>query len=244
MLKFIKKYPAIFLLVILAACSNQNKEKFSPELINTIKLNMPELSGLAISYDGKFLWTVSDSNSTVYQISFEGEIQKSFTVNGGDLEGVTQINDSTLAVVLERDRTILIIDTSGNELNRIEIIKEGDLNSGFEGITFNPGSGHFYILNEKDPGSLIEIDDFYNFVKETKLKFAKDYSGIHYDAGENILWIISDESSLIAKCDLNGNLIGKTELKLRQIEGVAVDNKNKKLYIISDIKEELYVFQF
>lgn len=244
MVKFIKKYPAIFLIIILAACSNQTKVKFSPELINTVKLDLPEPSGLVLSYDGKFLWTVSDSNSTVYKISLDGKIQKSFTVNGGDLEGITQINDSSLAVILERDRTILIVDTSGNELNRIEIIKEGDLNSGFEGITYNSGSGRFYILNEKDPGSLIEIDGSYNFLRETKLKFAKDYSGIHYDAGENVLWIISDESSLIAKCDLNGNLIDKTELKLRQIEGVAVDDKNKKLYIISDIKEALYVFKF
>lgn len=244
MLELCKKFLSIGLIIILFGCSNENKEKFAPELIHKIKLDLPEPSGLALSYNGEYLWTVSDSNSTVYQISFEGKIQRSFTVNGGDLEGITQINDSTLAVVLERERAILIIDTNGNELNRIEIIKEGDLNSGFEGITYNPGSNHFYILNEKDPGLLIELDGAYNIIKETQLKFAKDFSGINYDSEKNILWIISDESSLIAKCDLNGNLIEKTELKLHQIEGVAIDNKNKKLYIISDIKEELYVFKF
>ena len=221
-----------------------DQEEFKPEFVTNYKVNVREPSDLALSFDGNSLWTVSDSNSTVYKISFDGKIKTSFKVDGYDLEGITQINDSTLAVILERDRTVVIVDTNGIEHNRIKINKNGELNLGFEGITYNPNNKHLYIVNEKEPGQLIELDDNYKIVKETDLTFAKDYSGINYNKADNGFWIISDESSLLAQCDINGNVINRFSYKLRQIEGVAVDQKNRIIYLVSDLDEELYVFKY
>lgn len=241
----IKSVAAVILISLLILnCNETDQTEFSPEFVTNYKLSLPEPSDLALSIDGKSLWTVSDSISAVYKISFDGHILKQIAVDGYDLEGVTQINDTTLAVILERDRTIVIVDTNGVELNRVKINKSGELNLGFEGITYNSDNKHLYIVNEKEPGELIEIDENYDIVKETILTFAKDYSGINYNKDENGFWIISDESSMLAKCDINGNVINSFSFKLRQIEGVAVDKKNKLIYLVSDPEEEMYIYKY
>ena len=102
-------------------------------------------------YDEKGFWIVSDENSKVYLIDSWGKEIKSFKVNGNDLEGITVVDDSTLAVVLERSREVVILDTSGKELKRTSLDLEGELNSGLEGITYDPKEKKFYLLNEKKP---------------------------------------------------------------------------------------------
>ena len=231
------------LIIYLTSCSNEKVPKeISPKFETKYELDIPEPSDLALSYDGNSLWTVSDDNSTVYQISFEGKIIKSFEVDGLDLEGITPIDKNTLAVVLERDRTIVFIDLDGNELNRVKIDLDGEPNSGFEGITFNTKNKHLYIVNEKEPGLLIELNSDYEILNKVELTFAKDYSGIIYNNDKDRFWIISDESSLIAECDINGNMLQSFVLELPQVEGVAIDKRKGKLYIVSDNTEQLYIF--
>ncbi|MBE0570325.1 MAG: SdiA-regulated domain-containing protein, partial [Ignavibacteriaceae bacterium] len=74
----------------------------------------------------------------VYLIDSWGRVVISFKINGEDLEGITVIDDSTLAVVLERTREVVILDTSGLELKRAKLDLEGELNNGLEGISYDP----------------------------------------------------------------------------------------------------------
>lgn len=231
-------------ILFLTGCKNDSSENYKPEYITKYKLTIPEPSDLAMDIDGKALWTVSDSNSTVYKISFDGTVLKSFKIEGLNLEGITQIDNNKLAVILERERTVVIIDTNGAELNRIKIKKDGEPNLGFEGITFNSANKHLYLINEKDPGLLIELDENYNVINEIELNFAEDYSGINYDSEKNGFLIISDESCLYAECDINGKMLNSFSFKFTQIEGVAVDKINKLIYLVSDPLEELYVLKY
>ena len=246
----IKNYASILVLVLLILFHykcNTNKQE-SPVIENLIlqkvtPINVPEPSGLALSYDGKYLWSVGDSDSKVHKLDLHGNVITSFKVNGEDLEGITVIDSINLAVILERKREIVVLDTSGQEINRKKLDLKGRLNEGLEGICFNNETKDFYLLNEKRPGLLIKIDSSFNEIFRKDLKIAKDYSDIFFSNQDYTLWILSDESKKIIQADLNGNKIKEYRIKVEQPEGLVVDYKNKKIFIVSDKKEELYEFK-
>lgn len=241
-------FPVLILLftaVTLFNCGGKEEEEKKKEkfiLETQYRLPIPEPSGLCLSYDNETLWTVSDQNSTVYRLSLEGEILNSFTVAGIDLEGITVVNENMLAVVLERDREIVLLDTEGNELKRVRLDLVGEDNSGLEGITYNSNLGHYYILNEKHPRLLMELDGDLKLLRKTELDFSKDVSGIFYDKHENVIWILSDESIKLVKCDLMGKVLEEYSIVLPQIEGITISEDRKKLYIVSDNTENLYIY--
>jgi len=206
------------------------------------EIPVPEPSGLDLSYDEKSFWVVSDQNSKVYLLDSWGNKIKNFKIKGKDLEGITVVNDSTLAVVLERSREVVILDTTGNELKRTKLDLKGDLNSGLEGITYSPVEKKYYLLNEKKPILLITLDE--NLVELTRdtLNLSKDVSGIFYDDTDSTLWILSDESKRIFKTDLSGNQIDEFKIKVVQPEGITFNKDRTKLYLVSDKTESLYIF--
>ncbi len=234
------------LIVSFTYCKENNRpknQKHPAEFLNSYKTKVPEPSDLALSYDRKAVWTVSDETNKAYLISFEGKILKTIKLKSEDPEGITVIDDTTLAVVFERKRTLVKITTKGKELER-KTFKElkGDLNSGLEGVTYNPNNKHFFMVNEKSPRLFIELDPDLNIIQKKEITYAKDYSGIFYDKEKDRLWIISDESSMIGQCDFEGNLIESFRVKVPQMEGIAVDHIAKRIYAISDLTGELFVY--
>jgi uncharacterized protein YjiK len=225
-------------------CKEVKKEK-SPEVLTynvSESIPVPEPSGLDLSFNENGFWVVSDQNSKVYLIDSWGKEIKSFEVKGEDLEGITVVNGSTLAVVLERSREVVILDTSGNEQKRATLNLEGELNSGLEGITYNPEKKIFYVINEKSPRLLITLDENLTELKRDTIKFAKDFSGIFFDDKDNTLWILSDESQRIFKTDLSGIPIKEFKIKVVQPEGITLNKARTKLFIVSDVTSNLYVF--
>jgi uncharacterized protein YjiK len=55
--------------------------------------------------------------------------------------------------------------------------------------------------------------------------------------------LVSDESKSVAKCSSDGQLKEKYSIPIKQAEGIAVDYENKKIYVISDSEEKLYVLE-
>ena len=92
-------------------------------------------------------------------------------------------------------------------------------------------------------GVTIELNENQVSINEYNLSFANDYSGIFYDSYIDKLWIISDESSTVTKCELNGKPIKSFHLSINQAEGIVVDSKNNRLYAVSDPSEKLYVYR-
>jgi uncharacterized protein YjiK len=238
----------IALLLVLtgfAGCIKENEEKTGDIITLLDRYDIPVLepSGLTLTSDQKGFWTVSDEDSYLYKLDSYGKITKRIKVNGFDLEGVTVIDDSTIAVVLERTREVVILDTAGTELKRVKINLKGELNSGLEGITYNKSRNHFYIVNEKDPPLIIELDGNLNEVRRDTIKFAADVSGIFYDENDCLLWILSDEDQMMVKTDMELNLITKFKLSILQPEGITVNSEGDRMYIISDREEKLSVYK-
>jgi uncharacterized protein YjiK len=231
-------------LLIITGCTRKQNENSIKNLSFSIAelLPVPESSGLDLTFDEKMFWVISDENSTIYLIDSWGREVKNFKVDGSDLEGITVINDTTLAVVLERSREVVILDTSGVELKRVKINVEGELNSGLEGITYDPAQRRFYILNEKKPKLLLTLDENLEELRRDTLNFSKDVSGIFFDGIKNILWIVSDESQTIYKTDLTGKPFEELKITIAQPEGITLNKTRTRLYIVSDNTNSLYVF--
>ncbi len=218
--------------------------------IHVFDIDIKEPSGLAVHHDGKSLWTVSDKDGSIFRLGLNGKILAHIKTSSKDLEGITALGDSNLAVISERKREVHVYSLDGILRKKIELPLKGKKNKGIEGITCNPDNGHFFILNEDKPKKLYELDSDFTIVYEKKLKFSKDLSGICYDSVRNELWIISDESKLIARCTLKGDLVREYGAGVKSIEGVAVSTVKKsdgqfqsKLYVVSDSESKLYVFQ-
>ena len=250
MLKLIKNCAKIILALLsiftLVKCNYNTKEITDVKelkLISKTKIQVPEPSGLTASYDNNFFWTVSDDKNKVYRIDKKGTLLSSFDLSGEDFEGIAVIDSITMAVILERKREVVIVDTAGKELGRHQINVKGKLNEGLEGITYDSINKDFYILNEKNPGLLLKYDKSFKEIFRKELKLAKDFSDINFVADDTTLWILSDESSKIINTDLNGNKIIEFKIKVVQPEGLVVDYKNKKVFVVSDKKEELYEFE-
>ncbi len=234
----------LLVLIAFAGCIKEIEEKPGDKITLLRRYDIPVLepSGLTLTYDQNGFWTVSDEDSSLYELNKYGKIIKRIKVNGFDLEGVTAIDEATLAIVLERTREVVILDTSGTEIKRVKLNLEGELNSGLEGITYNESTKHFYIVNEKDPPLLIELDGDLNEVRRDTIKFAADVSGIFYDENDNMLWILSDEDQMVIKTDMELNIITKFKISVIQPEGITVNSIGDRMYIISDREEKLSVF--
>jgi uncharacterized protein YjiK len=225
-------------------CNKEKAKDYNKNLSFSIseELPIPEPSGLDMTFDEKGFWVVSDENSTIYLIDSGGREVKSFKVDGSDLEGITVIDETKIAVVLERSREVVILDTSGIELKRVKINVEGELNSGLEGITYDSAKKLFYLLNEKKPKLLLTLDENLNELRRDTLNFSKDVSGIFFDDIKNNLWIVSDESQTIYKTDLLGKSFEELKIKIAQPEGISLNKNRTRLYIVSDNTNSLYLF--
>lgn len=240
------KFLAVFLFIFaISSCikEKQQEEKRTIKYLKAYKIPVPEPSGLALTFEEDGFWVVSDEDSTLYNLDKNGDIVKKIKIDGFDLEGVTVVDDSTIAVVLERTREVVLIDTSGKELERASLNLRGEANSGLEGISYNPESQHYYLINEKKPGLLIELNADLETISLDTLNFTKDVSGIFYDEANKYFWILSDENQKILILDMNKNLVDKFDITIVQPEGITLSADNRKLYIVSDNKEKLYVFE-
>jgi len=250
MTKLFKNYAIQILLISITLTTykcNTNKQE-SPilpqlKLQKTTPILVPEPSGLALSFDNNFIWCVSDDKSLIYKLDKNGKIVKTVSVSGEDLEGITVIDSNILAVILERSREVVVIDTLGNEINRGKINVSGKLNEGLEGICYDGYLRNFYFVNEKQPGLLIKTDSDFKEIFRKEIGLAKDYSEIFFAKEDSTLWILSDESEMIIQTNKEGNKIKEFGIDVVQPEGLIVDYKNKIVYVVSDKTEKLYEFK-
>lgn len=245
---YISCFTLFSLIVLFINCDKRNSgpANKSLNLISSYALDVPEPSGLSFSAGNTALYTVSDHTGYVYKISLQGKLFSTITCESTDLEGVTYDEENkNIWVVEERNRRLLKLDLQGNTLRQISLnISGNDDNKGLEGLTINPTNGHFYCVNEANPGLLIELDENLQIIKEITLSFANDYSGVYYDNSIDSLWIVSDEFSTVSKCDLLGKATETYRLGISKAEGIVVDSKNKLIYVVIDSVEKLYVFEY
>lgn len=229
----------VFFLFAFGTTGGNNSSKLS--LVKKYKLNVPEPSGLSFDSSKKFLLMVSDNNGKLYKSDLQGIIISKKKIIDSDLEGITIINDSSFAVISERTRKIIFLDKEYNILNIINTGLKGSENKGFEGIAFIPTENILLIANEQNPTSIYKFSLAGKFISEHPIPFAKDISGLFYDSTRNSIWILSEKSSMVFRCNLNFQIIENYEIPDKQFEGIVIDNDN--MFLVSDKTETLYHYK-
>lgn len=243
---FLLKYYLIILILglLLGSCGDQTDNNI-PLLKPTAyyNLDIPETSDLCFGSTTNVLYTVSDNTTKVYKITTTGRTLAELKYVGNDLEGVCYVNNQYIYVAEERLREIVKLDLQGNKLDQKVIPVEANAeNEGLEGISYATFCMRFYIINERNPGLLIETDKNLNVLNKYPLTFANDYSGICVDNVNQNLWILSDMSATVNKCTMQGEVIESYRIPVSNPEGIAYDPESKMLYIVSDAEARLYIF--
>jgi uncharacterized protein YjiK len=233
--------------VMLKSCSNNNSDDYKVlHLISQYPVDIPGISDLSSFINENEFLTVSDTLDKVYIMSLTGDVISTLNYTGNDLEGVTYVpSDSSIFVVEEKKKEIIKLDLDGNEILRFPVeVNNLFVKHGPEGLTYNSANEHLYVVNEKFPALLIEMTLSGEVVDSSELTFAKDYSAVFYDPKDGSLWILSEESELLVKCDLSGNVVNRYNTGITKGEGLVVDSEHSWIYISSEEKNTLYVFSY
>ncbi len=244
---------SVILLAGIESCKKDNGNDMSPgnsagslESVCEIALDVTEPSGLSFGPGDSTLLVVSDNTNKVYEMSIEGEVIRELAYTGNDLEGVTYNPfENQVVVTEERQRQLVVLDyTDGTEQYRVDIPTGGNANNkGLEGVSYNTNNRVYYIVNEDLPGELILWSGAFGEVSATPLHFASDYSAIFTDAENSLIYIVSDESKALYKCDYNANVITRYPLPATKFEGVVVDSDRGMVYLVNDKTGKLYLFK-
>jgi uncharacterized protein YjiK len=234
------------LAALVSGCSDSQAVEPSLKALHleaTHPLQISEPSDLAIDETGKTLWTVTNKPARVYQLDLEGNVVKTLKYEGEDLEGIAYDPASrTLWVAEERSREVVHLSLDGDVIARKGLDLAGKRNHGPEGICLDD-RGRMFLVNEKDPGMLVELGKDLAITARRPLEFAGDYSGISYDRARGCFWIVSDESRKLYLWSRPKGVIGEFPLAFPKAEGVAVDEAAKRVYVVSDSENTLYVFR-
>jgi uncharacterized protein YjiK len=215
------------------------------ELLLTREIPLPFAgpSGIAYSEALQRLWVVSGgSNQHIYVLDTNGIVERRLFFSGTDLEGIAFDEiDSTLWVIDEDTKRISHLDLDGNLLAQKYLSYDAIPNKGPEGITI--GQGHtFYILNQRDPSVLYELDSVFQIAHPYPLGFAPDYSDITYDSSSDSFFILSGASAEFFVWTKQQGAKIKYSLPDIGNEGIAYDRKRELFYIVNDATACLSIF--
>ena len=227
----------------------------------------------ALTYDPvrDSLFTVTNKNSELVELSLEGKILRRIPLIGfGDAEAVEFISADTYVITDERQQRLIkihleedttFLDAADAEQMTLGVHMAG--NKGFEGLAYDSVGKRLFVAKERDPMLIYEVHGFPHFNSEKSYAvhvinnpkrdagmFVRDLSSLQYDERSGHLLALSDESFLVLELDIDGRplsslslLNGRHGLKKRvpQAEGIAMDDDGN-LYLTSE-PNLFYVFK-
>lgn len=127
-----------------------------------------EVSGVTYDWDNDTLFVIGDGGTSIVQVSKTGQLIDSMSMALGaspqgtefyDTEGLTYVGNGDFVVVEERYRQAnLLTYIAGDTLQRAEVqtVKLGTTigNVGLEGLSWDPATGGFVFVKEKNPESI------------------------------------------------------------------------------------------
>ena len=227
----------------------------------------------ALTYDPvrKSLFTVTNKNSELVELSLEGKILRRIALIGfGDAEAVEFISADTYVITDEREQRLIkihleqdttFLDAADAEQMTLGVHMAG--NKGFEGLAYDSVGKRLFVAKERDPMLIYEVHGFPHFNPEKSYAvhvinnpkrdagmFVRDLSSLQYDERSGHLLALSDESFLVLELGIDGRPISSLSLlkgrhglskSVPQAEGIAMDDEGT-LYLVSE-PNLFYVFK-
>jgi uncharacterized protein YjiK len=230
-----------------------------------------DVSALTFDPVRKSLFTVTNKNSELIELSLEGRIIRRIALVGfGDPEAVEFISADTYVITDERQQRLIkihlekdttFLDASEAEQMTLGVHMSG--NKGFEGLAYDSVGKRLFVAKERDPMLIYEVQGFPHYNPEKSYAvhvvnnpkrdagmFVRDLSSLQYDERSGHLLALSDESRLILELDVDGRPLSTMSLSkgrqglqktVPQAEGIAMDDEGS-LYLVSE-PNLFYVFK-
>jgi len=224
-------------------------------------IDFPESSGLTYHPLRETLFTVSDDGH-VGEFRTDGTLVQRRHLLFEDFEGITAHSQTGLLyLVIEGRDNVLEVDPDGLVIRReydLDRVFEGRKlyelgGEGLEAIAFVPDPAHseggtFFVLNRSrhpkdldDPPLVLEFelpvsstsnDELEGQIKSYARLQVTELSGLHYDAGADRFYAVSDDHKLLLELTRAGEIVKTHELPAEDPEGIAMDAEF--LYIAQD----------
>ncbi|VVP27643.1 SdiA-regulated domain-containing protein [Pseudomonas fluorescens] len=227
----------------------------------------------ALTFDPvrKSLFTVTNKNSELIELSLEGKILRRVALIGfGDPEAVEFISPDTYVITDESEQRLIKIhleqDTTfvdGADAEQMTLGLHMGGNKGFEGLAYDSVGKRLFVAKERDPMLIYEVKGFPHYNPEKSYTvhvvnnprrdagmFVRDLSSLQYDERSGHLLALSDESRLILELDVDGRPLSTMSLRkgrqglqktVPQAEGIAMDDDGT-MYLVSE-PNLFYVFK-
>ena len=223
-------------------------------------------SGLTYHAGRDSLFVVLDAPQRVIELGLDGSLKRKINLNKfEDTEGIVWLGENRFAVVEEAHGNIVLIElepkdggVSWKKAKKLKPDIKVNATNGLEGIAYDPLAKRFFVAREKRSPAVFKIipPKPESNTPPTAILMSlagrglRDISGLHYDAKNERLLILSHESACVVEANKYG--IETSRLLLRggkaglsrtifKAEGVALD-KRGTLYIVSE-PNLLYVFK-
>jgi uncharacterized protein YjiK len=209
-------------------------------------------SGCAVMPSTGELLVIENGDEDIYVYDLDGNYQnRSINLTDfDDTEGICHVEGDTFAIVEERISEITLVTITSNTTTIAKAsgqtwnmnIADAD-NLGIEGITYNPNAGVFYVVKEKTPMKLYQVElaadgvayatELFDVSTGLGGKFT-DLSDVYFDAVSEHLYLLSDESNKIVQTTLGGTVVGEKAVSGGQPEGLTIAADRRTVFVISE----------
>jgi uncharacterized protein YjiK len=211
-----------------------------------------DVSALSYDPDRKSLFTVTNKNAELVELSLDGRILRRIALKGfGDAEAVEYISPGTYVISDESAQRLIKVHVDDGTRS-LDAVKAQQLtlgvgaggNSGFEGLAYDTKGQRLFVAKERKPVQIIS-----NAKRDAGL-FVRDLSSLQFDERSGHLLALSDESRQILELDAGGRPISNVSLSrgqmglrknVPQAEGIAMGDDGT-LYLVSE-PNLFYVFK-
>ena len=222
-----------------------------------------DISALTFDPERRSLFTVTNANPELLELSLDGRILRRITLRGfGDPEAVEYIAPGLFVIGDERAQRLIkvrladsttVLDARDGQQLALGIGRNG--NKGFEGLAYDRNGQRLFVAKERDPLRIYEIRGFPQVEAARPLAvqvaddprrdarlFVRDLSSLQYDQTSGHLLALSDESRLVLELDSHGQPVSSLSLlagqhglrrSVPQAEGIALDDAGN-LYLVSE----------
>jgi uncharacterized protein YjiK len=240
----------------------------------TNSLLAQEASAVTYNWDTNTLFVLGDGSTSIVQVSLTGQLIDSMTLAQNpanpqgtqfyDLEGLAYVGNGQFVFAEERYRQLnLFTYAAGTTLGAsgVQTVKLGTTvgNIGIEGVSWDPLTGGFIVVKEKDPIGIFQTTvnwaagsasngsagtvnpvNLFNPALLGVIDIADVFAlsnlpSLQGSPFESHLLVLSEESGRLVQVDRSGNIVATLNLGVPfQHEGVAMD-RNGVLYIVNEL---------
>ncbi|AQT12699.1 SdiA-regulated domain-containing protein [Pseudomonas protegens] len=215
-----------------------------------------EASDLSYNPQTKTLFSVMGKYPFLVELSLQGDVLRKMPLVGwSNPEGVAVLENGLLAIVDEREHSLVIVKVDGStrslnvaDFPKYDLGPSADQNKAFEAIAWNPRKQQLLLGEERPPALFTWSSDGSQVLKGNKQKLASDeldlrnLSALGIDPRTGHTLVLSADSHLLLELDEQGEqvsfmaLLGGfngLEKTIPRAEGVAMDEAGN-LYMVSE----------